>query len=296
MSEAGEEFIGTIGEEHRAGLTEAGITDLNGLAAGFLAGKEPKDFMASLSDDIRTDPAIAGAGIKDAEGLAKSYINAQKAIGKKRLEVPSDDWGEDDWNVFHQAIGRPDKADGYVTLGENELAKELGIDEASVKGIQEAFHKNGLSPKQAEGIFQYFLDSSKTGMDLASEQATSAMTEANAALTTEWGSNKDLNIKLGQQVLNQLAEPALLEMLDSSGLGNNPAMLKFLHKIGSSMLEDDVVSRVKDGFTATPELEARAEFKKLQQDEGFMKRLGNRGEVGHKEAVAKWTSVLNRME
>ena len=45
------------------------------------------DWKASLSDEIRSDKSLEN--IKDIEGLAKSYVHAQKLVGSDKIPVPN---------------------------------------------------------------------------------------------------------------------------------------------------------------------------------------------------------------
>lgn len=66
------------------------------------------------------------------------------------------------------------------------------------------------------------------------------------------------NVQLAQRVLKKFGDPELNKLLDSSGLGNNPQLLKLLSKVGRAMHDDQlVVSERKGGGGKDVPLEDR---------------------------------------
>ena len=74
-------------------MSEADLLSTQGV------GGEPtppaRDWKANLPEDIRNDTSLAP--IKDIEGLAKSYVNAQKLIGRDKIPMPKDE-NDPVWN------------------------------------------------------------------------------------------------------------------------------------------------------------------------------------------------------
>jgi hypothetical protein len=54
-----------------------------GESGSVLTGSSETDWRTGLDESLRTDPSLAD--IKDISGLAKSYIHAQKMIGRDKL-------------------------------------------------------------------------------------------------------------------------------------------------------------------------------------------------------------------
>ena len=69
------------------------------------------DWKSSLSDEIRSDKSLEN--IKDVEGLAKSYVHAQKLVGADKIPVPNKFATEKDWDAVYEKLGRPKDASGY---------------------------------------------------------------------------------------------------------------------------------------------------------------------------------------
>jgi len=93
------------------------------------------DWKANLSDEIRADKSLEN--IKDIEGLAKSYVHAQKLVGSDKIPVPNKFATDKDWDAVYEKLGRPADAAGY----KYDLPEDQKIDEASLKNFSDQAHK-----------------------------------------------------------------------------------------------------------------------------------------------------------
>ena len=53
----------------------------------------------SLPDNLKSNDTIKNS--KSFESLADQLVNAQSALGTKRLAEPQADWGEEEWSSFY---------------------------------------------------------------------------------------------------------------------------------------------------------------------------------------------------
>ena len=67
--------------------------------------------------------------------LAKSWVNAQKLIGKEKIPLPGEKATKEDWDVVFSRLGRPEKPEGY-TLPEIEVPDDFPLPaEEDVKAV-----------------------------------------------------------------------------------------------------------------------------------------------------------------
>ena len=111
----------------------------------------PVDWRASLPEDVRADPSLAD--IKDVSSMAKSYINGQKLIGKNRIALPDDKATDEEWSSFHSSVGRPESAKEYQFGEKPALPEGLEFDEAFEQSFRDISYNAGLTPKQAQAIY-----------------------------------------------------------------------------------------------------------------------------------------------
>lgn len=113
-------------------------------------------------------------------------------------------------------------------LGEFKgLAKELNIPQAKAQQLID--FQTQLAAKQAEA---YQAAVTKQSQDWA------------ASIKNDpeiGGANYDKNVESAIKVIQSFGDPALTELLNTSGLGNHPALFKFCHRISSAISEDKFV-------------------------------------------------------
>ena len=113
-------------------------------------------------------------------------------------------------------------------LGEfKNLAKELNIPQAKAQQLID--FQSQLASKQAEA---YQAAVTKQAQDWAAEIKNDPEIG---------GENYDKSVASAIKVIQSFGDPALTELLNTSGLGNNPALFKFCHRISAAISEDKFV-------------------------------------------------------
>jgi len=253
------------------------------------ADPAPVDFLASLPEDIRINPSITAAGIKDAETLARSFINAQKMIGKDKIALVNENSTDEEKAEFFKALGRPETADDYVKIGD-DVIKAINMPKEVIKSMFKSIHDAGLSTKQAKGVTDFVTGMLKEQVDAHAAARLTKHTDAEATLKSEFKEDYDSKITIANEVINQFGSEGLLEELQASGLGDNPGAIKLLVAIGEAML-DDTSDGKGPGLVLKGIDGAKAEIETLKLDTEFQKKLLNKNEQGHKEAAAKWLTL-----
>ena len=230
----------------------------------------------SLPDDIKSDPSLQS--FKDVDGLAKSYIHAQKLVGSEKTAVPRDDWSDSDWSGHYDRLGRPDTSENYKT--------PEGV-EADLSASKKALYDAGLSQKQASSVLAHINEVSEGIVSQQEKQEHQDVNSARDELAKEYGRDAPHKLDVAKGVLQKFGSPDLLQQLNSSGMANNIELIKALVNVGDLIIEDDV-----RGGTSTIHLDsdanAMSEIKVLKGDNDFTEKLNNKRALGHKEAVERW--------
>jgi len=248
---------------------------------------ETFNFREHMDVDLATHKSMAD--IKDLNGLAKSYISGQELVGSQRLPLPPVDADAETMGKFYDSIGRPkgSESDGYgydfSTTG--ELPEGIVKDEKMEGFFRKAMHENGLTQKQAEGLYNAqveFTDLSKTQM---TEMQTTKEKEWSETLRKDFGLAHDEQMDVAKQAIEKYGTDELRTYFNESRLGNHPEMIKFAAKVGSAMIESGSmgVGGRTGGNQMTPD-QAKTEIGNLQRNPSFMKEYNNTG-TGHQEAV-----------
>lgn len=249
-------------------------------------------FITTLPEEFRKEPSLQS--FKDVASLAKSYVEAQKLIGAKRIALPGEKASDVEWEAFYNQIGRPDTFDKYE-VPDVKMEEGLAPDAKKLEAVKQHFHKLGLTTKQARGVMEYYMNSVNEGAK-GSKAASEAQAQAQIqALRQEWGDKFDVNVDIARSVIKKFGgenHEEVLKFLDSSGLGNNAQLVKLMHSIGASVMEDS--ARRGGGGSGLPlndASRAAQEIEVLKTDADFQKALGDARHVGHRAAVDRWTNL-----
>jgi hypothetical protein len=201
-------------------------------AAPAAAAPPPNDWRATLPPEIRDAPSVTK--FQDVGALAKSYIEAEKLIGRKGVIVPSENATAEEQAAFRAALGVPESADAYG-LKAPEGVPEGVWSEDNAKAFAAAAHKLGLTPAQAQGIAAW-------QAARVAEMAASAGLEADGrtwedTLKTEWGAQFDAKLDLAKRAVREFgADAATLEAFEAKAGG--AALMRMFARIGEKVAED----------------------------------------------------------
>jgi hypothetical protein len=238
------------------------------------------EFPDGIDDSLKSEPSLK-LFIKDKKfnypEILKSYVNAQKMIGKDKVVLPGKNATDDDWNTFYNKVGRPDLEKYEVKLKEGQE-----VDETFLKKYKEISHKSGLLPKQAESLFHWYHEEVEGAQKAVLEEHKQKADSEMFALKKDWGVGFDKEIDLAKRALRQFASQEEIETLKESGLTSNVKFVRLMNKIGKGLKEDSFSHESAGNFGVTKE-EASNKISAMYAD-----RTGpymNKQHPGHKQAL-----------
>jgi hypothetical protein len=128
---------------------------------------------------------------------------------------------------------------------ELKLPEHSLLDASAVERISAYAKQKGLDNTQAQMLLER---ESEAVSQFRADQESALKTKA-----TEWKAEllKDQefggeafakNAELAKRALQKYADPSFVEVLESTGLGNHPALVKMLYRIGKAQAEDSFVN------------------------------------------------------
>lgn len=194
--------------------------------------------------------------------LARSYLEAQRLIGKKAVGLvrPAEDAPDEDKAAFQRElramVGVPDGPDGYqlVLPGEAEPHEHL------MPWFRQAAHDLGLSPDQAAGLVQGYhclVD------EMAQEAGRQEEVEAEAdrrraldALRATWGERLPERAENARRGFMAVADQAGITDAEAKAFmarnGDDPVMLRMFNLVGNAFREDGLVTGAASPADAGP--------------------------------------------
>lgn len=159
--------------------------------------------------------------ITSQEELFKSYDNAQSLIGKRPAGIPTQDASDDDWDKFYKAMGRPDEAKYDFSLPEG-FDSEVDISDFNQKA-SEIFHRAGLTPKQAQEIYNSYLNLELDAKNKSSEAEAELDKEFDTLTKEHFGDDYERYRDLTISSFEKYSPQSLKESIAS--LSDNPKAL-----------------------------------------------------------------------
>lgn len=246
----------------------------------------PPVFAETLPADIRGEAAFRD--IKDLDGLARSYLHAQRLVGATsadRVVIPAEG-DADGWNALFGRLGRPEAPDKYA-LTDPKLPDGMTVDATLKTGFVTKAHEAGLTNRQAAALYDWYNGFAAETATASASAREAAEQQAIAGLKTEWGQAFDAKLTDAKAALAHYGGEDLVAYLNETRLGNDPRILKTFAALGAQLREDGIVGRGGGAPDAYSPAEAQQQINGLKADAQFMKAYTSRNDPGHKDAVAK---------
>lgn len=265
---------------------DAGNEFISKLAEGVeFTDEDGEEFKA-----IQKHPALRD--IKDVKGLLKSYVSAQKMLGRPdKITLPDKDAPDSEWRKVFERLGMPGDAEKYELPERQDGIKP---DERFTNAFKQAAHEAGLNKKQAAIVYQRYLDS-VAEFNQESEKLSAEYVEQNEkALEKEWGDALSQNVDLAKNAVQVAASKIFkndqeyddfVEHAKARGWTNDAYFVRLMHHFGRQMAQDDIpAGGATQGFTPSPE-EARVELRDFDLNPELRKAYMSKDHPRHNEVV-----------
>lgn len=240
MNEAGGADGGGTGEgagSPAAGFSGTGTPDGSTPSdAGTGTGGEHHDYKGpewaksweGVSDlgDLLTDPALKA--IQNPASLLKSYVHAQRQMGKDKVLIPNENSTQEEKDSFWQKLGIPlDEAKYLENFKINKEKAVLG--EATAMEVAKLAHSLRISPDKAQQIHDFMNDKYGAHNKSAQDTAVAQRQEGLNKLMETLGEDA-YKVKLSKATafLDENAPKGFRDYLGQSGLGNDAKVVEAL--------------------------------------------------------------------
>lgn len=231
----------------------------------------------NLGTDLRNSPLMEKFE-DSADGLNKafeSHANLESLLGHEKVPIPKGPEDVEGWNRFSKAMGIPDKAENYG-LADAKLPESMQDMTMNKQKFAEVVHAHKLTPSQAKGLWEVYQSENISAYNGAMDSHKAKMAETVNQLKSEWGDTYDVNVELGQTVINKFSSDQEANDFLTSVLANDPRGVKFLAKIGEQFAEGRIPEFQMQRFSLAPE-EAQGEIDKMVHDmDGAYMNVGNK--------------------
>ncbi|HHD7205101.1 TPA: peptidase [Enterobacter hormaechei] len=160
-------------------------------------------------------------------------------------DKPQEDKPADGDKPADKPDDKEQKQDGAPEKYEFKAGEGVELDTEALKDFEPVARELNLTNEQAQKLVDAY-PKILAGVQQRQAEAWQKQTEGWAETVKadkEIGGDKlTANLSAAQRALEQFGDPELKEYLDSTGLGNHPALVKAFIKVGKAMSEDKVVT------------------------------------------------------
>lgn len=235
-------------------------------------GGEPQvpAWRASLPEALRGEKTFDKFNDPDPDKvfgkIAESYFNLEKHAGGA-VRIPGENATPEERRAFYARLGVPEKPEGYGI--EVKVPEGLPWDKAAEGRFVSKAHELGLTKAQVQGVLDHYLGDVQAAVTAQAQAKAATAESAYGEMQKEWGGLTDRNVALVQRVVKEFGGDEFAGYLDESGLGNDPRLMRFVHKVGGMLLEDNLI---QGGTTlGITKLDAKAELDKIMTSPEYMK-------------------------
>lgn len=166
------------------------------------------------------------------EEMGRGYQNLEKLLGREKIPMPLGEDDKEGWDRVYKAIGVPDKEDDYE-FTRPILPTDLPYDEDGEKYLRKALHSARLNKKQSSEIYDKITKLQIERHSAWHEGQKKQRADLEHALIREYGQKIDAVKQSAHAVMGEYADPEFRQYLDETGLGNDPRMIRFMHKVAA---------------------------------------------------------------
>ena len=239
----------------------------------------------SLPDDLAREPSLRN--FDSVDKLAKSYVHAVRKMGVPADQLMRVPQNADDpaWNDVYNSMGRPETPDQYYF---DERFADANLDD-----FRNIAHNLGLSQNQAEKILDMYSQANYDQMQEAETRHGEMQAQGINALQKEWGKSYNENVELARRAFTNFASKEALDIMEDSGLGNHPEIVKMFSKIGNLLKEDGImVGEPGIGDALSPAM-AQEKIDNNLGDSEFNKIYLDKTHPQHQKAVEEMTRLFS---
>lgn len=246
---------------------------------------ESNNWRSALSPELQSNTSLGK--FDSVEALAKSYINAERLIGRDKIPMPQTD---EDFMAVYDRLGRPKSPEDYGF-------KLDGVEDSQLKGLLEQdlawfgpkAHKLGLNTKQANALLEAYISRIGEVRRASDDNVAFEFNQAQQALRQEFGKEgAEDRVRVANLTLSKYMSKDLVAKIQDSGLGRSAEFIKFIASVGDDRLEDMGIDST--GNSVLTPASIKDEISRAMADPAYLDKT----HPGHSTAVEKVSQLFNK--
>ncbi len=213
-------------------------------------------------------------------------------VGADKLVIPGPNATDEQRSEFYTKLGRPATSDLYeMDLPEGLDAEKM--DKTQIDLWKERLHKAGVPASQAKELLSTFVSEDFQRSQAQQQGIESQLTQWEMDSKEKFGDKFEETANFARYALKEAGVPGALELLESTGLANHPAILATLAKLGAAITESTAKGGGTVGFNANTPEGAQAQLLQFNRNPETREALYNKSHPNHDAAVAERLRLNN---
>jgi hypothetical protein len=215
--------------------------------------------------------------------IMKSYIHAQKQMGKDKVIIPNDKSTPEELKEFNKKMGWVENEAEYKfgkQLDEKVVAKEF------VDSFRKFAHSSGMPVKQAEKMLDFFESTTVEGKKAAEAAEAKEWETGLNNLKSKWGNAYDRKIMAANSFVDKLGGEEFKKHINEKGYVADAKFVEFMADLYEKIEGEDntLGNELKSSDRITPS-EAKDQINEMMANPkgAYLDHM----HPGHKEAVEK---------
>jgi len=219
---------GTTGNQSPAGSGETAATSGAGNST-----EQPK-WMDQLEGDLKANKTLYR--FKSASDAVKSFVELEGKQGSM-ISKPGPEATAEEKSRFNAYLsGGVTTPDDY-DLSAAKLPDTVKLTDAGVSELRKLAFENGWTMEAAVKAVEWDAQRQAEAVKEARRQTASDKKAGVEALKADWGTDYDANLVRAKQATTKYGSEGLNKLLQESGLGNHPDMVRMMAGIGEATAE-----------------------------------------------------------
>lgn len=209
---------------------------------------------ANVTETVKDTPEKTAADILyPNQGKSEGEKPEEKVEGKEppkeveeKVEEKADDSSKDDADEKSKDGETDDDKDSGApeNYGDFELPEGMELDEKAMEQFVPIAKELDLSQEQAQKLVTLYSNQIKAQVDMQEETYSTIRNDwvKEVKADKEIGGEKfNENVATAREAVKTFGSDELTDMLNTTGLGDHPAVVKFFYKVGKAMKDDSIV-------------------------------------------------------
>ena len=241
-------------------------------------------WITGLPAELKT--LVETKGYRTPADVVQAYAHAQRALGREKIPLPKDGM----WDpVARERLGIPANPAGYA-LKRPDLPEGVAWDEGFERAALPVAHGLGLTPQQLQGLMDFYASHQAEAFATTGRARHLEQEQAASALKDEWGADYSVRLAQAARAARYFGGEDLVTLLNESGLGNNPQLIRAFEKAGALLGEDTLKGGSEGTGPGLAPTDAMRRARELMQKPGYLKRE----HPDHFDLVAEVNAMFER--